>query len=171
MSYQSPEAYVYGSGVSSARKEFCFDDNAQVQEPCTDACKEKIRVLLLDWSDASLKFLKNKIERDKNIEVIGMARNGHEARNMIIALDPDLLIMDILSPNSGGIEFLKRLNRFCPKPVLLLSHLSKMPSQLVMSAFEAGVTDLIDKDAFSQFDRSSISHDYLLCKKIKAVAS
>ena len=88
--------------------------------------KEKIRVLLVNCSDAELRFLKQEIERDENIRVIGMARDSHEARNMVIALNPDLIIMDILDPQAGGIGFLKRLNHFYPRPVLPISPMRKM---------------------------------------------
>jgi len=141
------------------------------QESMDDSCEPKIRVLVLESSDALLELIKNEIEKDKNIKVVGMARNPHEARNMVIALDPDLLIMDILDPHSGGLEFLERLNRFSPRPVLLLTSLSKMPSQLALSAFKAGATDFIDKDTLLLLDSSPLSEGFFLTNKIKAIAN
>jgi len=145
--------------------------NTIPSESMDDSCEPKIRVLVLESSDALLELIKNEIEKDKNIKVVGMARNPHEARNMVMALDPDLLIMDILDPHSGGLEFLERLNRFSPRPVLLLTSLSKMPSQLALSAFKAGATDFIDKDTLLLLDSSPLSKGFFLIDKIKAIAN
>lgn len=131
---------------------------------------QQIRILLLNCSDPELEFLKNVIEKDKNIKVIGMARNAHEARNMVKALDPDLIIMDILGPQSGGIEFLKRLNRFYPRPVLLVSPLTKIPFNLFLSIFDTGVIDIIDKDTLILFENILSSHDFFI-SKVKTIAS
>lgn len=140
-------------------------------ESLDDTMKPRIRVLLLESSDAMLELLKSEIEKDKNIQVVGMARNAHEARNMVIALDPDLLIMDIMDHHSGGIEFLKRLNRFSPRPVILFTHLSKIPSNLAISAFKEGAIDLIDKDTLVLLDSSPLCEDFFISKKIRANAS
>ena len=108
--------------------------------------KRNIKVLLLDSSDNILEFLKNEIEEDQCIEVIGMARDEHEARKLTIDLEPDLLIMDILSPCCGGIGFLKRLRRFHPKPVIIISPLNKMDFRLMTTVLEEGVIRIIDRD-------------------------
>ena len=128
---------------------------------------QKIRVLLLNPSDAELRFMKQEIERDEGIKVIGMARNAHEARNMVKALNPDLIIMDILDPQSGGIGFLRRLNHFYPRPVLLVSPISKMSPQLALSAFEAGASDIIDKESLGLFRSIPATDDLSLSEKIK----
>jgi len=135
-----------------------------------DEFRQEIRVLLVNCSYPELEFLKNVIEKDKNIKIIGMARNAHEARNMVKALDPDLIIMDILDPQSGGIEFLKRLNRFYPRPVLLVSPTSKMPFHLFLSAFDAGVIDIIDKDTLILFGNILSSQDFFV-SKIRTIVS
>lgn len=134
-----------------------------------DGIQQEIKVLLVNCSDAELRCLKEEIERDEQIRVIGMARNAHEARNMVIALDPDLIIMDILDPQSGGIGFLKRLNHFYPRPVLLISPMSKMPSELALSAFKSGATDIIDKDNMRLFNDYPSSGDTTLTEKIRQI--
>ena len=133
---------------------------------CKEYIKEKIpqqiKVLLLNSSDAELEFLRDEIEKDKNIKVIAMAKNTHEARNMTKLHDPDIILMDILDPQSGGIEFLKRINQFYPRPVLLISSVSKMPFHLALSAFKVGAIDIVDKDALFLF--ANIPHDFLVPK-------
>lgn len=137
---------IYGSvnRPNKTNKSYCLI--SQISQLRERIYERKIKVLLLDSSVNMLEFLKNEIEEDQDIKVIGMARDEHEARNLTIGLEPDLLIMDILSPCSGGIKFLKRLNRFCPRPVIILSPLRKMNFRLIMSVFEEGVTSVIDKD-------------------------
>jgi len=75
--------------------------------------------------------------------------------------DPDIILMDILDPQSGGIEFLKRINQFYPRPVLLISSVSKMLFHLALSTFKLGVTDIIDKDALFFFQVSLMSFFFL----------
>ncbi|MGA1843349.1 MAG: response regulator [bacterium] len=130
----------------------------------------KTRVVLVNCSDAERESIRRIIERDAGISVIGMARNEHEARRMIRNLDPDLVIMDILDPESGGIGFLRRLHHFCPKPVILLSPMSKMTFSLVLSAFKVGAYEIIDKENLDLFDRLPSSRDLFLAK-IKRIAS
>ncbi|MBN2372643.1 response regulator [bacterium] len=168
MPTQGTEAYVCRSNM----KVVSFYDNRHITESIEEIFLEKISVLLLDFSDASLEFLKNEIEKDQDIKVVGMARNANEARDKILRLDPEILVMDILGPNSGGISFLKRLNKFCPRPVLLLSKLKKIPHNIAISAFETGVTDFFDKDTLlNAFGGSSNSMDFPLCQKIRAIVS
>jgi len=171
MNYQTVKVDGYLSEALS--------DEEGIYSLCNDLCAEsteneldrEIKVLLLESSDAMLELLKNEIERDQKIKVVGMARNAHEARNMVIALDPDLLIMDIMDPHSGGIEFLKRLNRYSPRPVILFTQLSKIPSHLAISAFKEGAIDLVDKDTLVLLDSSPLSDDFFLTKKIREIAS
>jgi chemotaxis response regulator CheB len=171
MTYQAVE--VNGSlseVISDSASAYPGSDN-HYSESAEDPSVQKIRVLLMDQSDAMLKTLKAEVEKDHHIKVIGMARNAHEARNMVIALDPDILVMDLMGPHSGGVEFLKRLKKFSPRPVLLITHLNKIPSDLARSAFMAGANDLIEKEVFMHFDSSILFDGLFLSKKIKAIAS
>ena len=171
MTTQSVKIDGYLSEVLTDKERIYSWPDEVCMESLDDTVEPRIRVLLLESSDPMLELLKSEIEKDKKIQVVGMARNAHEARNMVIALDPDLLIMDIMDPHSGGIEFLKRLNRFSPRPVILFTHLSKIPSNLAISAFKEGATDLIDKDTLVLLDSSPLCEDFFISKKIRANAS
>ncbi|MGA1839994.1 MAG: response regulator [bacterium] len=168
MTYQSVKIDGYLSEALSDKESIYSLSDDYCSETLDDALRPEIKVIILESSDAMLALLKSEIEKDKNIKVVGMARNAHEARKMVIALDPDLLIMDIMDPHSGGIEFLKRLNKFSPRPVILFTQLSKIPSHLALSAFKEGATDLIDKDTLVLLDSSSLSEDFVLSRKIRA---
>ena len=114
-----------------------------------------IRILLVDCSDAEMRFFRYEIEKIKGLKVVGMARDVHQARQMVKSLNPDLLIMDILDPRSGGIGFLKRLHHFHPLPVILISPMSKVPFQMVVSAFKLGAIRIIDKESPDVFRRNN----------------
>ena len=105
MTYQSVKIDGYLSEALSDKEGIYSLTDDLCSESLDDGLQPEIKVIILESSDAMLALLKSEIEKDKNIKVVGMARNAHEARNMVIALDPDLLIMDIMDPHSGGIEF------------------------------------------------------------------
>ncbi|MGA1840735.1 MAG: response regulator [bacterium] len=113
-----------------------------------------IRVLLVNCSDSEMQSIRYEIEKGKGFKVVGMARDDHQARQMVKSLKPDLLIMDILDPRSGGIGFLKRLQHFHPIPVILISPVSKMTFRMAVSAFELGNIRIIDKDSLDIFRKN-----------------
>jgi len=145
--------------------------NSRYSESVNDKYHPRISVLLLNSSDAELLYLKSTIEADKHIEIIGMARNAHEARGMIKTLAPDIVIMDLIDPQSGGMRFLEGLVRFFPMPVLVLSSLSKVPYDIMLSVLKTGVTDIIDKDSLC-FSSDTGSYECpLLAERIRALAA
>jgi len=146
---------------------YAYNKNA-LFEDMKEEKKDEHEIKTHSVSDPELEFLKDKIEKDNNIKLIAMAKNPDEARNMTRLYDPDIIIMDILDPQSGGIGFLKRINQFYLRPVLLISSVTKMPFHFALSAFKLGATDIVDKDALFLF--SSIPHEFLI-SKIKIITS
>jgi len=152
-----------------------MEQNGNTYDQCSGAhlrvdLLRKTRVVLVNCSDAECESIRKVIEGDDGISVIGMARNEHEARSMIRNLDPDIVIIDILDPECGGIGFLRRLHHFCPKPVIVLSPMSKMPFSLVLSAFKVGAHEIIDKENLDLFDTIPSSCGLFLAK-IKRIAT
>jgi len=145
--------------------------NSRSSESVKERFYPRISVLLLNSSDAELHHLKSKIEADKHIEIIGMARNTHEARGMIKTLAPDIVIMDLIDPQSGGMRFLKGLVRFFPRPVLVVSSLSKVPYDIMLSAIKTGVTEIIDKDTLEFSSDTGSYQGPLLSERIRALAA
>jgi chemotaxis response regulator CheB len=113
-----------------------------------------IRILLIDCSDAEIRSIRYEIEKGRGLKVVGMAKDVHQARKMVKSLKPDLLIMDILNPRSGGIGFLKRLQHFHPVPVVLISPVKRMTFRMAASAFELGVVRIIDKESLDIFRKN-----------------
>ncbi len=65
------------------------------------------------------------LQRDPEIEVVGEAADPLEARQAIKALNPDVITLDIEMPNMNGLEFLEKIMRLRPMPVVMVSTLTQ----------------------------------------------
>ena len=76
----------------------------------------KIKVVIVDDSGIFRRVLFNQLKDHPHIEVVGMAKDPYEARDVIVEFNPDVLILDIMMPGLDGIEFLNILKnkRFIP---------------------------------------------------------
>ena len=87
------------------------------------------RVLIVDDSAIVRRMIKESLQGAKDIEVVGLAANPYQARDMINQLKPDILTLDIEMPRMDGLTFLKILMEQCPMPVIVVSSLSqKVPN-------------------------------------------
>ena len=99
-----------------------------------------IRVLLVDDYDVVLDGLRRLLATDREIEVVGLARDGREAISKAIRLAPDVVTMDLRMGNTDGITATRRLK----SRVLALTMYGE---DLVGKAIEAGVSGYVLKDA------------------------
>lgn len=104
-----------------------------------------IKVLIVDDSPLLRAVLKAVLEQAGDIEVVGAAKDPYEARDMIKALQPDVLTLDIEMPKMDGLSFLKNLMRLRPMPVVMLSTLTQKGSPETLEALEVGAVDFIAK--------------------------
>lgn len=81
----------------------------------------KIKVLLVDDSTMFRTSMKMALSAKSNIEIVGEAADAFEARDKIIDLKPDVLVMDIVMPKMDGLTFLKQLMAQYPLPCILIS--------------------------------------------------
>ena len=81
----------------------------------------KTRVLVVDDSAVMRGLLTELIKSSPDMEVVGGAPDAASAREMIKALNPDVLTLDVNMPGMGGLEFLERLMRLRPMPVVMVS--------------------------------------------------
>lgn len=84
---------------------------------------KKIRLLIVDDSFFFRTVLKNGLDADPRIEVVGMAADAEEAFKKIRELNPDVVTMDVEMPKLNGIDFIKRLIPVHPVPVVVVSSL------------------------------------------------
>ena len=105
----------------------------------------KIRVLVVDDSATMRSLITAALNRDPEIEVVGGAGDPFEARGMIKALNPDVVTLDIEMPNMNGIEFLEKIMRLRPMPVVMVSSLTQAGAEMTLRALELGAVDCVGK--------------------------
>lgn len=104
-----------------------------------------IKVLIIDDSVTIRRLLRLVLSADPAIEVVGDAENPLEARELIKQTDPDVLTLDVEMPKMDGLEFLKRLMRLRPMPVVMISTLTHKGSEAAVTALALGAVDVFGK--------------------------
>ena len=104
-----------------------------------------IKVFVVDDSAIVRKKLTEDLNKYPDIQVIGSAIDPYVARDKIVRLNPDVITLDVEMPRMDGITFLKKIMRFFPKPVIIISSLTKEGSDLAMEALESGAVDVLCK--------------------------
>jgi len=104
-----------------------------------------IRVLIVDDSALARRAIADALALDPSIEVVGMAGDPYAAREKILALEPDVITLDIEMPLMDGLTFLKILQEHHPLPVVIVSGMTPAGSELALAALAAGAVDVIKK--------------------------
>ena len=104
-----------------------------------------IRVLVVDDSATMRGLITAALRRDPNIEVVGTAGDPIEARAAIKALNPDVITLDIEMPNMNGLDFLEKIMRLRPMPVVMMSTLTQSGADATLQALEIGAFDCVAK--------------------------
>ena len=114
----------------------------------------KIKVLVVDDSAVVRKIISEELSRETDIEVVGTAPDPFVARDKILRLKPDVITLDMEMPRMDGLTFLKKLMRYYPLPVIIVSSLTPRSSSLAMEALENGAVEVLCKpgDAYSVGD-------------------
>jgi Chemotaxis response regulator containing a CheY-like receiver domain and a methylesterase domain len=92
----------------------------------------KIRVLVVDDSAVVRKVFSEELTREGDIEVVGTAPDPYVARDKIVQLKPDVVTLDIEMPRMDGITFLRKLMKYFPLPVIIVSSLTKAVGSIAM---------------------------------------
>lgn len=106
---------------------------------------KKIRVVVVDDSALVRGLLAEIINRESDMQCVGAANDPLIAREMIRELDPDVITLDIEMPKMDGIDFLGRLMRLRPMPVVMISTLTERGAEITMRALELGAVDFVSK--------------------------
>ncbi len=128
------------------------------------------RVLIIDDSALVREMLTGILSADPDLEVVGTAPDPIIARDKIKLLNPDVLTLDVEMPRMNGIEFLERLMRMRPMPVVMISTLTQDGADTTLRALELGAVDYVAKPT----QRLSESFDQLkleICTKVKTAAA
>lgn len=107
--------------------------------------KKPIRVLIIDDSAFMRNMIKDMLESDSRITVIGSARNGEDGLKLINKLTPDVVTLDIEMPIMDGMVTLERIMNIEPLPVIMLASVTKSGREKAMQAMSLGAIDFIAK--------------------------
>ncbi len=105
----------------------------------------RTRVLIVDDSALVRSLLRAIIEAQPDLDCVGAAGDPYAAREMIRTLDPDVLTLDVEMPRMDGIDFLEKLMRLRPMPVLMISTLTERGAETTLRALELGAVDFVSK--------------------------
>jgi len=106
---------------------------------------KKIRVLIVDDSAIVRKIFSEELSKFPDIEIVGTAPDPFVARDKIVKLAPDVITLDIEMPRMDGITFLRKLMRYYPLPVIIVSSLTPKGGKLTLEAMDIGATEVIGK--------------------------
>jgi len=105
----------------------------------------KTRVVVVDDSALVRSLLTEIINRQSDMECVGAASDPLVAREMIRNLNPDVITLDVEMPRMDGIDFLSKLMRLRPMPVLMVSTLTERGAEVTLRALELGALDFVAK--------------------------
>lgn len=130
----------------------------------------EVRVLIVDDSVVAREILKQILESDPGIRVVGMAADGGQAVELTAQLKPDLVTMDLMMPGMDGMEATERIMAYHPTPVLFFSsYFNQAGPYSRGDALAAGALDIVDKPTLVPDQRWEAIAGPLV-QKIKALA-
>ena len=116
----------------------------QIQEPSTT---NKIKILLVDDSQFIRKHLRDIINRESDLDIVGESSNGLEAVNMVKTAKPDVIIMDIDMPEMNGVKATFEILKDYAIPIIIFSGRTSDQMNDIKLALEVGAVDFIPKPA------------------------
>ncbi|MCW9032107.1 MAG: chemotaxis response regulator protein-glutamate methylesterase [Gammaproteobacteria bacterium] len=127
------------------------------------------RVLVVDDSGFFRRRVKEILEEDPLLTVIGDAANGQEAIDKTIELKPDVITMDIEMPIMDGIKATQKIMQTNPTPIVMFSSLTTEGAKATLDALEAGALDFLPK-RFEDISQDRDEAKKLLCQRVHAIA-
>lgn len=104
-----------------------------------------VRVLIVDDSSIIRQTLQTRLKEFSGIEVVGTAADPYAARDKLVRLKPDAMTLDVEMPRMDGITFLRKVMKFFPLPVIMLSSVTAKGSAHALEALEIGAFDVLCK--------------------------
>ena len=130
----------------------------------------KIRVVVVDDSALVRSLLTEIINRQSDMTCVGAAADPLVAREMIRETNPDVITLDVEMPRMDGLEFLSRLMRLRPMPVVMVSTLTEQGADITLRALEMGAVDYVAKPRIGiSSGLNELAHD--IVDKIRIAAS
>ena len=104
-----------------------------------------VRVLVVDDSASMRALIALTLSSDPGIQVVGQAADPLQAREAIKALNPDVMTLDVEMPKMNGLEFLDKVMRLRPLPVIMVSSITERGAAAAVNAMEIGAIDCVGK--------------------------
>ncbi|MCX5614978.1 protein-glutamate methylesterase/protein-glutamine glutaminase [Bombella saccharophila] len=108
---------------------------------------KRVKVLIVDDSRTARELIKRSFLKYPEIDVIGLASNPIEARDLIIADQPDVITLDIEMPGMNGLQFLEKIMRLRPIPVVMVSSMTTRGANTAITALQMGAFECFPKQS------------------------
>jgi two-component system chemotaxis response regulator CheB len=131
---------------------------------------KKIKVLCVDDSALIRSVMTEIINSQADMTVVGTAADPLQARDLIKLTNPDVLTLDVEMPRMDGLEFLEKLMRLRPMPVVMVSSLTERGSEIALRALELGAIDFVTKPRLGVRD-GLFQYTELIAGKIRTAAA
>ncbi len=128
-----------------------------------------IKVLIVDDSALIRSILKEIIDNQPNMQLVGTAIDAYMAKEMVIQFQPDVITLDIEMPKVSGLTFLEKLMKAQPTPVIMISTLTQKGAAATLRALELGAIDYLPKPQFNVTTELK-QYEKLIVEKINTAA-
>ncbi|MCM2332522.1 MAG: chemotaxis response regulator protein-glutamate methylesterase [Anaeromyxobacteraceae bacterium] len=128
----------------------------------------RVRVLVVDDSAVVRNVFSSELAKDPGIEVVGTAPDPFVARDLLLEREPDVITLDLEMPRMDGITFLRKIMKYRPTPVIVVSSLTTAGGELAMEALAAGAVEVMCKPG-AAYSVGDMTTD--LVEKVKEVAA
>jgi two-component system, chemotaxis family, protein-glutamate methylesterase/glutaminase len=128
-----------------------------------------IKVLIVDDSALIRSVMSEIIGSQPDMQVVGVAPDPIVARELIKQTNPDVLTLDVEMPRMDGLDFLEKLMRLRPMPVVMVSSLTERGSEITLRALELGAVDFVTKPKLS-IQSGMREYTDLIADKIRTAA-
>jgi len=124
-----------------------------------------IKVLLVEDSPVAITILKRMLATASDIQVVGTARTGIEAMELLPKLKPDVICTDLYMPKMNGLELTRAVMQSTPRPILVISAaVQDEDKNNVFQLLDAGAVDVFPKPRSGQIEEYESLTDKLLTK-------
>lgn len=129
----------------------------------------KIRVLCVDDSSLMRQLMTEIINSHSDMEMVATAPDPLVARDLIKEFNPDVLTLDVEMPRMDGLDFLEKLMRLRPMPVVMVSSLTGKGSEITLRALELGAVDFVTKPSLG-IREGMLGYSQMIGDKVRAAS-
>lgn len=129
----------------------------------------KIRVLSVDDSALMRQIMTEIINSHSDMEMVATAPDPLVARDLIKKFNPDVLTLDVEMPRMDGLDFLEKLMRLRPMPVVMVSSLTGKGSEVTLRALELGAIDFVTKPQLG-IREGMLAYSEMIAEKVRTAS-